>query len=351
MTLEFQFLIGRIKTTFCELTFYPKINFNSLQVGSKPNCYFISNQDYFQFQFLIGRIKTPSGDPTPSQEDIFQFLIGRIKTKNVGMQNRAKKRCFNSLQVGSKRKRAPVKVIIPYSFNSLQVGSKQRCYGSFEGGQSVSIPYRQDQNYWSRAMKANGQESFNSLQVGSKHSFAHFPIHNQPCFNSLQVGSKRRRWGRKYFMIIIHFNSLQVGSKPQRQILPFFNSCNFNSLQVGSKPIASSSVLPSPIQPFQFLIGRIKTICQTDHIGIYLNFNSLQVGSKLFGRLLNLSQLTHFNSLQVGSKHGEWKHYCPECQDFNSLQVGSKRGKTSRFKGVYFEFQFLIGRIKTIFQL
>ena len=124
---------------------------------------------------------------------------------------------------------------------------------------------------------------------------------------------------------------------------------------------------------FQFLIGRLKTSVERLIDLLMWSFNSLQVGSKLRGDRHELIQKLSFNSLQVGSKLPQffpYSHMMIEFQFligrlktlrfyfsyssvlcFNSLQVGSK------LKWGFFDyscrimFQFLIGRLKTIFLL
>ena len=123
----FQFLIGRLATVICA----------SMIIL------------YITFQFLIGRLATCHAVLLYQlqMEQRFQFLIGRLATKWQREENKLKKSCFNSLQVGSQRGKSTRKEV---------------------GLTLVSIPYRQARNAVIVSALMIAEASFNSLQVGSQ---------------------------------------------------------------------------------------------------------------------------------------------------------------------------------------
>ena len=98
---KFQFLIGRLKTKYRLVATTAHLCFNSLQVGSKPIDGWEPSEACYMFQFLIGRLKTkPKCDKLKVVSE-FQFLIGRLKTQDSTLSGWTTT-SFNSLQVGSK---------------------------------------------------------------------------------------------------------------------------------------------------------------------------------------------------------------------------------------------------------
>ena len=144
-------------------------SFNSLQVGSKQKEGSMKFSKYVQFQFLIGRLKTTIAFEPAEIIHLFQFLIGRLKTFVMFTACNHSLFCFNSLQVGSKPISLYSDTLFSNCFNSLQVGSKHE--PEIVAGINfsfVSIPYRQAQNVFCVSLYKSSFPSFNSLQVGSK---------------------------------------------------------------------------------------------------------------------------------------------------------------------------------------
>ena len=127
------------------------------------------------FQFLIGRLKTQDRFIKALLYLVFQFLIGRLKTHwiaglvdgltCVSIPYRQAQNLTSLLYC----------IMLGSCFNSLQVGSKRKVFGK-------------------KFIKEMG---FNSLQVGSKHHRLSQITNNLIRFNSSQVGSKREKMIRE----------------------------------------------------------------------------------------------------------------------------------------------------------
>ena len=99
--------------------------FNSLQVDSKLKELGYDPYIMIQFQFLIGRLKTwPRRTSTPKQ---LSFNSLQVDSKPPGVLSGVPPvPCFNSLQVDSKPRRTYIFGGIYLCFNSLQVDSKRK---------------------------------------------------------------------------------------------------------------------------------------------------------------------------------------------------------------------------------
>ncbi len=217
----------------------------------------------------------------------------------------------------------------------------------FQGIKNVSIPYRQAQNV-QKAFFCFSSELFQFL-IGRLKT-------EQKCLEHLRA-----------IVVSIPYRQAQN----QEFSTPFnLEISSFNSLQVGSK-LQSLEYQTTDQSQFQFLIGRLKTKLIT-----FWSFLTGRV-SIPYRQAQNLSSmicaelaLFSFNSLQVGSKLWQWRSDFEEFWQFqfligrlktksaterpvsslicfNSLQVGSKLCVPPPTLPTTLEFQFLIGRLKT----
>ena len=149
-------------------------------------CQFFS---FSLFQFLLVRLQTITNYYITITKTGFQFLLVRLQTHQPMPLRHGLFICFNSFQLGFRRKRVPEFVELRDVFQFLLVRLQtEQAQSICEWVCVVSIPFSQALDAIFCLFYLRKRQSFNSFQLGFRLYISYRFVYLLYCFNSFQLG-------------------------------------------------------------------------------------------------------------------------------------------------------------------